>query len=290
MKNRWVSFGAKRRRKYKDYIQCDIQWYEWYCLVPVIHDTCHMQPHNVGKWKYPHGWPWCVFLCVFYRSPVCAVCPNHEVVVFQPQTVTAPDLGSVANITTVISLPPCMSQLRSGSLFSPPPIPIYYRSPIFQPPTTLISLFTHASTPPISSRFRETIHLDSAPTRRPPPLVCAFLPWRADQWFTCASLWMHSLAQIHPLWRPLPATRSLSDPGFLLSKGTFLPLPDSTICTHIHPLPSLTGVPISCRHQVVGVVFFFPPNLVHPPCPLRVQSRLLVFSGVLFSFSGVLLH
>ena len=50
-------------------------------------------------------WMWvclgmCVCVSVCYRPPVCFVCLNHEVVVFQPQIVTAPYLGSVANAYT----------------------------------------------------------------------------------------------------------------------------------------------------------------------------------------------
>ena len=55
-----------------------------------------------------------VYVCVCYRPPVRVVCPNHEVVVFQPWTVTAPDLGSVTNITTIPSLPPQLLQPCSG--------------------------------------------------------------------------------------------------------------------------------------------------------------------------------
>ena len=39
----------------------------------------------------------CVCVCVYFCSPVRAVCPNHEVVVFQPRKGTTPYLRSVAN-------------------------------------------------------------------------------------------------------------------------------------------------------------------------------------------------
>ena len=61
-----------------------------------------------------------VFMC--YRPPVHVVCPNDEVVVFQTQTVNAPDLRSIANITTIISLPPHLFQPWSVFLFNPPPV------------------------------------------------------------------------------------------------------------------------------------------------------------------------
>ena len=44
-------------------------------------------------------------MCVCYRPPAHTVCLNHEVVEFQPRTVTAPDLVSGANAYTY-SIPP----------------------------------------------------------------------------------------------------------------------------------------------------------------------------------------
>ena len=41
----------------------------------------------------------CCKVLFYFIPPVCTMCPNHEVVVFQPRTGTAPDLGSVANYT-----------------------------------------------------------------------------------------------------------------------------------------------------------------------------------------------
>ena len=38
-----------------------------------------------------------VWVCVYFRPPVYAVCSNYEVVVFQPRTGTAQGLGSVAS-------------------------------------------------------------------------------------------------------------------------------------------------------------------------------------------------
>ena len=70
----------------------------------------------------------CVCVCVCYRPPFHAVCPNHEVVLFQPRTVTASDLGYVANIATILALPSHLFQLCSGSFFLPPDL-----SPIAPP-------------------------------------------------------------------------------------------------------------------------------------------------------------
>ena len=38
----------------------------------------------------------CVCVCVCYWPPVREIFPNHEVMIFQPRTLTTPDLGSVA--------------------------------------------------------------------------------------------------------------------------------------------------------------------------------------------------
>ena len=94
-----------------------------------------------SQWAAPH-------VCVFCQTPVHAVYLNHEVVAFQTRTVTTPDLGSVANITTILYLPPCLFQPCSGSSFPPPPGPISYLSPIFHPSMPLLSLFAPASTLP----------------------------------------------------------------------------------------------------------------------------------------------
>ena len=88
----------------------------------------------------------CVYM--FYHPPAHAVCPNNELVVFQLRTVTAPDLGSVADITTILALPPHLFQPYYGYLFTPPPGLISYCYPIFQPFVPFLSLFTPASTYP----------------------------------------------------------------------------------------------------------------------------------------------
>ena len=76
---------------------------------------------------------------------------------------TAPDLGSVANIITILALPPQLFQLCSGYLFNPTPGPISYYSPIFHLSTSLISLFAPASTPLHHARARS----DRPPGRLP---------------------------------------------------------------------------------------------------------------------------
>ena len=46
-----------------------------------------------------------VYVYVYFWPPVRTVCPNHDVVVFQPRTGTAPDLVSVANYTFYYNRP-----------------------------------------------------------------------------------------------------------------------------------------------------------------------------------------
>ena len=47
----------------------------------------------------------CVFVFVCCWPPSRPVCPNYEVVEFQPWTVTDPDLGSGANAYTIYMTP-----------------------------------------------------------------------------------------------------------------------------------------------------------------------------------------
>ena len=94
----------------------------------------------------------------------------------QPRLGIATVLDSVTCIQLYYSLllthlfQPC-----SGSPFLPPG-PNSYISPIMYPFTPLRSLLSSAS-PPNLPGCGATIHMDGAPTRRPPPLVCASLPY-----------------------------------------------------------------------------------------------------------------
>ena len=115
-------------------------------------------------------------VCVCHHPPVRAVCPNHEVAVFQPGTVNARVVVSVANITTILALPSHLFQPCSVSLFPPPHGLISYFSPIFHPLTPILSLFAPASPIPFLPGRGATVHLDSTPTCRLPPLVCTSLP------------------------------------------------------------------------------------------------------------------
>ena len=216
----------------------------------------------------------CVYVWVCYWPPVHVLCQNHEVVVFQPQTVTAPYLGSVANITTILALLPNLFQSCSGYSFSPLPGHISYCSPIFHPSTPLLSLFLPASPLLILIGSRATVHLDGALTHRPPPLVCASLPYWSGQVVIYASLWLPYLTRFPPLWCPRPAPRSLSVPLVILYEGPFLPLPASIICTHTYP---------PCRPRLAvqspaGPEWLAPSSSV--PSPLWIRLAFPVFCSV----------
>ena len=59
-----------------------------------------------------------MLLC--FQTSVCAICPNHEVVVFQPWTGTDPYLGSIANYTFYYN-PPAPPVSTNFCIFSFPP-------------------------------------------------------------------------------------------------------------------------------------------------------------------------
>ena len=87
----------------------------------------------------------CVCMCVFYRPPILAVCPNHEAVVFQPWTMTAPDLVCVSNITTILALRPHLCPTMFWIFIFPSPrtylISIPHISPVDDTSLSLCILF-----------------------------------------------------------------------------------------------------------------------------------------------------
>ena len=130
----------------------------------------------------------CCCYLLFLRPPVRTVCPNHEVVVFQTWKGTTSDPGSVAIITTFIlssSRPTCFNPVLDISFY---PRPNSYRPPIFNPSNPLRSLCCTYFSPPNSPGIRSTVHLEGAPTRQHPLLVCVYLPCWAAQGVPHASL------------------------------------------------------------------------------------------------------
>ena len=214
-------------------------------------------------------------LCLCHRPPVHAVCLNHEVVVFQPRTVTAPDLVSVSNAYTYSSLlPPHLFQPCSGYPFLPPPVPISYRPPIFHPSTPLLSLSLHLLLPPPSLPGVERPSTwTSPPAYRPPPLVLTSLPLWAAQGVPCVSLLLYYLFQFPPLCRPWPAPRSMSAPVVLTSKGPFLSL---TVSITLMPAPPPVG--LDQQPSTMPVPIGFRPAFFS--CPLWIRLSLPVFCAV----------
>ena len=228
-----------------------------------------------------------------YWTLVQTVCPNHEVVVLQPLTVTAPYLGSIDNITTILSLQTHLFPPNSASLFTSPPGHISYLSPIFQPSTPRLSLFVPAYTPPPPPSYRPGLErpstwMDPSPASLHRLSDIPSHSGRTNYFLALACDWLLSSGC------PPFAVPNLT-PGPCQPQMFSCPRVPSSRCLPpssarlLHPFPASTGVPVPFRSQVVGVVFFFTPSLVHLHCPPCVTHHLLVYSGVLFTFLGVLL-
>ena len=75
-------------------------------------------------WKiYPLFKLNCCCCCCCYRPPVREVCPNYKVVVFQPQKLTIPDLGSVTYYYVAYLLDPPHPLLLPSAVLPPHPPP-----------------------------------------------------------------------------------------------------------------------------------------------------------------------
>ena len=199
------------------------------------------------------------------RPPVREVCPNYEVVVFQPQIVTPLHLRSVAyHCTFKLGLPPHLFLLFSESFFSlllpttSPSIAIHWWSPLcFHPlPTSSLGLkrclLVHHPHPPPASIRRSSL--------RPAP--CAL----------CLCLYLFPFMVRSPLFRPWPALRSLSSPGCFACRIAFrasipwLALPElSSESWHRPVLGIVAGVNFCTRVEGQGT---------STPC----KSRALVLS------------
>ena len=211
-------------------------------------------------------------LCNFPQ--VCEVFLNYEVVVFQPQKVTPPHLGSVANLTNFISIPPA------------PPysiIPLDYSCPssILPPPTRssssskpslcLYPLFTSypcAKRRPLGRRP----HPPHVSLRRfymhpaPHAYVCRRFLWLCDP----------------PLWHTLTAPRSLSAPGRLVCNGSLRLYCAPASSSLSAPLnPRILRFLVSCRFdfcmraRVQGTSTTWNSNAMYlsPPATWPFKSR-----------------
>ena len=165
------------------------------------------------------------------------MCPNHEVVVFQPQTGTDPYLVSVANYISY-SNPPS------------PPVSNNFMDILISPyPTTPPSVAFYVVAPLSCNRYPShlldqiTVHLDVACTRIPP--ASAARP--------CAPRRVPASANVSFLYTPFlfcprPDLRSLLDPWGVrpLRVPTRLCVPTSSSWLLLHIL-SYSGVTFSCR-------------------------------------------
>ena len=167
--------------------------------------------------------------------PVRAVCTNHGLVVFQPRTGTSLYLGYVDIIITTYSshLPPHLFQPFLGLIF-PDLTPI---APPFSTSWCRFALSLHPLLPPNSPRLGATVHLDGAPTRRSPPLVCAYLPlWAATRIYSREPV----TAATHMVGPPSPSSTCAQVP--VSPRGSFI---------RVSLLPS---------------VFLRCPHVCSPPC------------------------
>ena len=85
-----------------------VDWYKQVYQVFIVEYLHYLNPYPIQlntKIKHP---PLCCFwmLLLFHWPPVCEVCPNDEVVMFQPWIGTPLDQGSVANCYVAIILIP----------------------------------------------------------------------------------------------------------------------------------------------------------------------------------------
>ena len=94
-----------------------------------------------------------VGVCMCTWPPVRELCPNNEVVVFQPWTVTPPHLGSAAIVALKLSLPPHLFLpffwifiLPPPSYSPPPAVPVHSQSPLYFAHATHI--FSHHEASP----------------------------------------------------------------------------------------------------------------------------------------------
>ena len=119
--------------------------------------------------------------CVCNHLPVCEVCPNYEVVVFQPWTVNPPQLGTVSIVADFIyrlPAPPDSTVILES--FFPSSIPPSPHHQLF----IGVSLYLFAPTPHLLS-WREAPPAWTSPvpaTRQPlllvtlPCIACLLLP------------------------------------------------------------------------------------------------------------------
>ena len=205
------------------------------------------------------------------------VCPNYEVVVLQPQTVTPTHLGSVATITIKLDLTP--------HLFLPfvwifPLNPPYYCQPIRSRSLSKSSLICTCSPPPLLAR--SAAHLDVARTRHPTySAACLYaravylrlppLPWLFSPHFAalvlrpgpcrplvCFYIAVTSALLCPRLYFPEFSSKSWHFPFLGLLLGVFLREGERPGC--LHSLAVASPGPCSHRYLAVPVPLNFVVN------------------------------
>ena len=102
------------------------------------------------------------------------MCLNHEVVVFQSQIGTAPDLGSVANYTFYYNSPAPPVSTKFMNIFI---YPLYPTSPQSLSFVLVAPLSCNRSPPPLLEQ--SAVHLDVTYTHHPPAYAsCLYTPHR----------------------------------------------------------------------------------------------------------------
>ena len=204
---------------------------------------------------------------------------------FRPRTFTPPDLVFVTYCYYYYSSPPHLFFSRFldcffcfSLLLEIPPI-----APFFSPVNaTYVSIFTRFFPHPLLPSRGATIHLDGAPSRRPPRLVCtSLLFWLAQRSSLCDA------CLTYPVRFPPLDVFDLC-PGPCRPQGSPIQgsLPPSVISINLTPSPplsALTGGPAPCWYREVAYFSSSPCPLspVRLPIPTCVTCCILVSSEVI---------
>ena len=161
--------------------------------------SCHL-----GLWLGPLLW----WIGVVFRPPVSEVCPDYEVVVFQPRTVISPHLGS--RRLTVHFILTLLLHLFLLSFLDHLFPPLSYLLPIRSRLSSRSSRFTLS---PSLLPLRSAAHLGAALTRHPPPATCHPPLLVPAPCTACLCLPLFPVTVCYPLFCHWLTPRSLSAPG-----------------------------------------------------------------------------
>ena len=189
-----------------------------------------------------------LLLLLFNRSPDRVACQNHEVMDFQPRT------GSTSVLDPVVLVKPYylvsllhILQPFYGS-FVPPPWFTSYPPSIYHHLRLLHFCLLHPLLTQYSPGIGATVHLDVAPTCRPPPLVSV----------------LSSLTVLDLL------------PRSLLAPGVLLFVPVSAVYL-IHLPPPFADLDLGPMHAYVAL-----PSPPPPPAVLDLRTIPYRYLGIVF--------